>query len=174
MKLLIATIASLALITSSSEAQEIKTMTTFDTIPSRLNVRLVAPALEKYAQGALAGLWKRPDLGRRDRSIITLAALIARDQTIEMPTYLNLALDNGVKPSEISEIITHLAFYSGWSNAMSTIALAGDVFAERKIGPDQLPSASVPLLSIDEAAEADRAKRVGEQFEAVAPGIVHN
>jgi 4-carboxymuconolactone decarboxylase len=57
-------------------------------------------------------------LSPRDRSIVTLAALIARNQTIEMAQYMNLALDNGVKPREISEIITHLAFYSGWANAM--------------------------------------------------------
>src|SRR6266481_7169513 len=102
---------------------------------------MVAPALEKYAQGPLAGLWKRPGLSPRDRSIVTVAALIARNQTIEMPYYVNLALDNGVKPREISEIITHLAFYSGWANAISAVAVAKDVFAERKIGADQLPAA---------------------------------
>ncbi|SRR6266702_1896666 len=72
--------------------------------------RMVAPALEKYAQGPVEELWKRPGLTPRDRSIVTIAALIARNQTIEMPYYFNLALDNGVKPREISEIITHLVF----------------------------------------------------------------
>src|SRR5262249_12697297 len=81
------------------------------------NTRYVAPALEKYAQGPIADLWKRLGLSPRDRSTVTIAALIARNQTIEMPYYFNLALDNGVKPREISEIITHLAFYSGWANA---------------------------------------------------------
>src|SRR5713101_8913444 len=85
---------------------------------------------------------------------------------------LNLALDNGVKPAEISEIITHLAFYSGWSNAMAAVAVAKDVFAERKIAADQFPAASPNLLALNEAAEADRAKRVGEQFGAVFPGVV--
>ena len=93
---------------------------------------------------------------------MTLAALIARNQTIEMPYYLNVALDNGVKPAEISEIITHLAFYSGWGNAMSAVAAAKDVFAARKIAADQLPAASPNLLALNEAAEADRAKRVGD------------
>ena len=55
--------------------------------------RMVAPALDKYAQGPLAELWKRPGLTARDRSMITLAALIARNQTIEMAQYMNLALD---------------------------------------------------------------------------------
>ena len=136
-------------------------------------IRTVAPALEKYTQSRLLGeVWKRPGLVPRDRSIVTLAALIARDQTIEMPYYVNLALDNGVTPREISEIITHLAFYSGWANAISAVAVAKDVFARRGIGADQLPAASPQLLPLDEAAEAQRAARVGEQFGKVAPGIV--
>jgi len=79
-----------------------------------------------------------------------------------MPFYLSLALDNGVKPAEISETITHLAFYAGRSNAVAAVAVA-NVFAARKIGADQLPTASPALLPLNEAAEADRAKRVGGQ-----------
>src|SRR5438046_587934 len=71
-------------------------------------VRMVSPALEQYTQRALLGdLWQRPGLSPRDRSIVTVAALIARNQTIEMSSYLNRALDAGVKPGEISEIIAH-------------------------------------------------------------------
>jgi 4-carboxymuconolactone decarboxylase len=132
----------------------------------------VAPGLEKYAQVAIAELWKRPGLSPRDRSIVTIAAIIARNQTIEMPYHLNLALDNGVKPREISEIITHLAFYSGWANAMSAIGVAKDLFAQRKIGSDQLPAASPPLLPLDKESEAKRATNVQQQFGSVAPGIV--
>jgi len=132
----------------------------------------VVPVLEKYAQGLLSELWQRPRLSPRDRSIVTVAALIARNQTIEMPYYFNLALDNGVKPREISEIITHLAFYSGWANAKSAAAVAKDVFAQRKIGADQVPTASPSLLPLDVAAEAKRAAGVEQQFGGVAPGIV--
>src|SRR5437660_11297839 len=111
------------------------------------DLRKVAPALEAYTQSRLLGdVWKRPGLAPRDRSIVTLAALIARNQTIEMPFHLNLALDNGVQPREISAIITHLAFYSGWGNALSAVAVAKDVFFERNIGADQLPAASPQLL----------------------------
>jgi 4-carboxymuconolactone decarboxylase len=134
--------------------------------------RIVAPVLEKYAQGPLAELWKRPGLTPRDRRIVTIAALIARNQTIEMPYYFNLALDNGVKPREISEIITHLAFYSGWANAMSAVAVAKNVFANRKIGADQLPPASPSLLPLDKDAEAKRAANVEQLFGKVAPAIV--
>jgi 4-carboxymuconolactone decarboxylase len=165
MRCLAAAIAALCLMALSS-AQAEKTKMQED-------MRMVAPALEKYTQGTLLGdVWKRPGLSARDRSIVTLAALIARNQTIEMAFYLNLALDNGVKPREISEIITHLAFYSGWANAVSAVAVAKDVFAARDIGSDQLPVVSPSLLPLDEAAEAQRATRVEQQFGGVVPGIV--
>jgi 4-carboxymuconolactone decarboxylase len=164
MKCLAAAIAALFLMASSAARAEGTKME---------DAQMVAPALEKYTHGTLLGdVWKRPGLSARDRSIVTLAALIACNQTIEMPFYLNFALDNGVKPREISEIITHLAFYSGWANAMSAVAAAKDVFAARKIGSDELPAASPPLLPLDEAAEAQRATRVEQQFGAAVPGIV--
>lgn len=70
------------------------------------DARMVAPALVSYTKDhLLADVWKRPGLALRDRSIITIAALIARNQTSELPYYLNLALENGVKPKEISETL---------------------------------------------------------------------
>lgn len=140
----------------------------------RSDLRAVAPALEKYRNGALSDLWKRPGLSPRDRSIATVAAMVARNQTIELAPHLGLALTNGVKPSELSGLITHLAFYSGWPNAMSAVAVAGEIFAERKIGADQLPAASPPPLPLNEGAEAEREARVGSLFGAVAPGLVQN
>jgi 4-carboxymuconolactone decarboxylase len=137
------------------------------------DVSAVAPALEKYARDVVLGdLWKRPGLSPRDRGIVTLAALIARNQIVELPYYLGLALDNGVTPAEISEIITHLAFYAGWANAMSAIPAAREVFGKRNIGADQLPLASGPQLPLDEAAEKQRATRVGEQFGTITPSLV--
>ena len=83
---------------------------------------MVAPALDKYTQDRLLGeVWKRSGLTSRDRSIVTLAAMIARNQTIALADHLKLALDHVVKPAEVSEIITHLAFYSGWANAMAAL-----------------------------------------------------
>ena len=175
MRALTAVIASFAMIASPAQAQERKTMPAQVSMPSREDVQRVAPALDRYTQERLLGdVWRRPGLNMRDRSIVTLAALIARSQTVEMPFYLNLALDSGVKPREISEIITHLAFYSGWANAMSAVVAAKDVFAARNIGTDQLPPAQPALLPLDEAAEADRAARVSSQFGAAFPGVVQN
>jgi 4-carboxymuconolactone decarboxylase len=168
MKILAATLASLSLLASSSA----KANPAEDARPTADDVLMVAPALDRYTQGPLSDLWKRPELSARDRSIVTLAALVARNHTAEMPFYLNLALDSGVKPREISEIITHLAFYAGRGNAVSAAAITKNVFAARKIGADQLPPASVTLLPIDEKWETDRATRVGQQFGAAFPGVV--
>jgi 4-carboxymuconolactone decarboxylase len=137
------------------------------------DVRMVSPALTKYTQDAIDNdLWKRPALSLRDRSIVTVAALIARMQTIGMLHYFNLALDNGVTPGELSEVITHLAFYSGWSNAFAAVAIATDVFVQRGIREDQLPEASPDLLPIDQEPEAQRATKVEQNFGPVAPGVV--
>src|SRR5437588_8127937 len=165
MKLMALMIVALSLISTTwAQGQHTQTGRKSEPMQTMKDITMVAPALEKYAQGPLADLWKRPGLTPRDRSIVTVAALIARNQTIEMPYYFNLALDNGVKPSEISETITHLAFYSGWANAFAAVAVAKDVFAARGVGTDQLPSASPPLLPLNEAAEANRALSVEQQF----------
>jgi 4-carboxymuconolactone decarboxylase len=165
MKLVVATIASLFLAASASAKAEQR-------VRGAADIASVAPGLEKYTQGVVTDLWKRPGLAPRDRSIVTLAALIACAQTVEMEDQIALALDNGVKPREISEIITHLAFYSGRGNALSAVAPARKVFTARGIGADQLASASSQPLPLDTAAEAQRAERVGQQFGAVAPGVV--
>lgn len=139
------------------------------------DVRSVASALERYTQDRLVGeIWKRPGLSPRDRAIVTVAALIARQTTYPMAYYFNVALDSGVKPSELSEIITHLAFYSGWPNAFAAILPASEVFAQRGIGSDQLPKSLPELLPLNQAAEADRASRVGQQFGTTSPGLVQH
>jgi 4-carboxymuconolactone decarboxylase len=173
MKLQFAAIALLSLMAMpSARTEEPAAMIGSKPILTYEDVRQVAPPLAAYTQNRLLGdVWKRPGLAPRDRSIVTLAALIARNQTIELPYHFNLALDNGVKPREISEIITHLAFYAGWTNAMSAVAIAKDVFAARHIGADELPSVSVTPLPIDEAAEKKRETSVDVQFGAFFPGV---
>nr|WP_175683201.1 carboxymuconolactone decarboxylase family protein [Burkholderia cenocepacia] len=152
------------------------TMQRTDTMQEPLSVdalKAVAPAFERYTSHTVFdGLWKRPHLSPRDRSIVTLSVLIARGQTVEMPLHARLALDHGVKPAEISEMIAHLAFYAGWANASAASIIVKHVYDERGIGPDQLAPADVTPLPLNEAAEAQRARTVSENFGAVAPGVV--
>ena len=136
------------------------------------DIRAVSPTLENYTRNSIQeGLWKRPGLSARDRSIVTVSALIARNQTIGMLRYFNIALDSNVTPGELSEIITHLAFYSGWLNALGAVAILKEIFAQRGIGTDQLPPVSPELLPLDEATEAERESRVQQDFGQVAPGV---
>jgi len=142
--------------------------------PSPEDLRHVSPALEKYSQERLMGeVWKRTELSPRDRSIVTLAALVARNQMAEMAQHVALALDNGVKPAEISEIITHLAFYAGRGNALAATQVTREVFAQRKIGANALPSATPKFLPLDEATEAKRVEIVRQNFGGVSPGLEH-
>ena len=139
------------------------------------DIRTVSPALADYTKDALLnGLWKRPELSPRDRSVVTVAAVVARIQSVEMPAQFARALDNGVKPAELSEVITHLAFYAGWGNAMAAVAVAKQVFHQRGIEIDQLPPANEKLLPLNEEAEKKRATQVADNFGAVSAGLVEN
>jgi 4-carboxymuconolactone decarboxylase len=136
-------------------------------------VRSVAPALERHTQDRLFGeVWNRPDLNRRDRSLITIAALIARGQTGELGYYANDGLENGVTPTELSETIVHLAYYSGWDKALAATAPVSAVFAQRGISMDELQDEATRPLALNEAAEAQCARNVGDQFRDVAPALV--
>ena len=91
----------------------------------RDRIRPFVPALVDYTHNVIYGdLWERPGLSKRDRSLVTLAALIATYRPEQLQTHLKRAIDNGVTKEEISEVITHLAFYAGWPSAMSAAQLA--------------------------------------------------
>jgi 4-carboxymuconolactone decarboxylase len=94
----------------------------------------IAPALADYTDTVLFGdLWERPGLSPRDRSLITVAALVALYRTNELPFHLKKALDNGISREELVELITHLAFYSGWPTANTAVAIAQHVFEENGV-----------------------------------------
>jgi 4-carboxymuconolactone decarboxylase len=91
----------------------------------------IAPAFAEYTDKVLFGdIWRRPNLSPRDRSLITVAALVAIYRINELPFHLKRALENGVTRDEIIELITHLAFYSGWPTASSAVQIARRVFEE--------------------------------------------
>ena len=91
----------------------------------------IAPALGDYTDKVLFGdLWKRTGLAPRDRSLVTVATLVALYRTNELPFHLAKALENGVTRDELIEVITHLAFYAGWPAANTAVTIARKVFAE--------------------------------------------
>ena len=99
---------------------------------AREAVRNVVPALIGYTEKVLFGdVWERPGLSKRDRSLITVATLIALGREKQLTGHLERALNNGLSKSELSEVITHLAFYAGWPAAMTGALVAKDVFEEK-------------------------------------------
>jgi 4-carboxymuconolactone decarboxylase len=89
----------------------------------------IAPALATYTDEVLFGeAWERPELSKRDRSLVTVACLISLYRTNELPFHLKRAIENGVTKDELIEAITHLAFYAGWPPAMTAIQAARRVF----------------------------------------------
>jgi 4-carboxymuconolactone decarboxylase len=100
---------------------------------ARDKVRTFAPKLIELTEKVLFGdVWERPGLGKRDRSLITVAALVALNRTEQLRGHLERALGNGVTEAEIVELITHLAFYSGWPTAMSAALVAKEVVEQRR------------------------------------------
>jgi 4-carboxymuconolactone decarboxylase len=95
-------------------------------------INAVAPALGRISKDVLFGeVWERPGLSKRDRSLITVAALVAMNRTDQMPGHMNRALDNGVTREELGELITHMAFYSGWPTAASASMVAHEILKNR-------------------------------------------
>jgi 4-carboxymuconolactone decarboxylase len=174
MKLLAGTLLSLAL-SAPALAQgdgNLSTPLQGASAVSTADIQSVSPALGRFAQEDVVGsLWQRPQLSRRDRSLVTVVILVARGQGTELPHYMMLALDSGVTPRELSEAITHLAFYAGWPNAMLAVSVAKDIFVQRRIGPDHLPAASPRLLPMDEASEATRLANVRQLLGTTLPGL---
>lgn len=88
-----------------------------------------APKLAELTDDVLFGdVWERAELSPRDRSLITVAALIANGNTEQLSGHLNLAKTNGLSETELAEVMIHLAFYAGWPRAVSAILVAKDVF----------------------------------------------
>ena len=89
----------------------------------------VAPKLAELSDTVLFGdIWERPQLSKRDRSLVTVAALIALGKTEQMNFHMPRAIENGVTHDELVELITHLAFYAGWPNAMSAVSKIRELF----------------------------------------------
>jgi 4-carboxymuconolactone decarboxylase len=93
----------------------------------------LAPKLAELSDDVLFGdIWERPQLSKRDRSLVTCAALIALGKTEQMNFHFPRAIENGVTHDELVELTTHLAFYAGRPNAMSTVSKLRELFADTK------------------------------------------
>ena len=87
-----------------------------------------APKLAELTDDVLFGdVWARAELSQRDRSLVTVAALIANGNTEQLPSHLNRARANGISEAELAKVMTNLAFYTGWPRAISAILVAKDV-----------------------------------------------
>ncbi|MBN7806696.1 carboxymuconolactone decarboxylase family protein [Agrobacterium rosae] len=159
MKNIAASIAISALAATGVEAQEERRRV------APPAVYTVAPGLGHFTDDVLFGeVWERTELAPRDRSLVTLSAIVSTGKTEQIAAHVSRALDNDVKPGEIGELITHLAYYSGWPNAMSAVTETKKVFDERQIAP--LDNSKATRIELEVAAEAARKATVDA---AVAP-----
>jgi 4-carboxymuconolactone decarboxylase len=136
--------------------------------PSGVLQPKVAPGLATLTDDVLFGdVWNRTELSPRDRSLVTISVLIATGKSAQLAGHLGRALTNGVKASEASGLLAHLAIYSGWPNAVSALEIYDQVYTARKIDTTTLrtlaPRAPVP------ASDAARAQAVMKDFGTVAP-----
>ncbi|MGA5200440.1 carboxymuconolactone decarboxylase family protein [Streptomyces variegatus] len=135
-------------------------------------IESVSPALAQYDKERVQELWSDDSLSRRDRGLVTIAVLISNGQTQEFDRYTDRALDDGLSAAEISETVTHLAFYTGWQNAKTAVPTIAEVFDEHGIDSDQLPERDPELLPQDQEAEQTRKRDVQEQYGSVSQGVV--
>jgi 4-carboxymuconolactone decarboxylase len=113
-------------------AQEVSNDGSAKPRPSQAAIGDFAPKLAELTDDVLYGdVWERPELSKRDRSLVTVAALIALNRPEQLRSHLIKARENGVTQEELIETITHLAFYCGWPNAVTAINVAKDVFEKK-------------------------------------------
>lgn len=118
---------------SPTHAQEPGTNASAKPRPSQAAIGDFDPKLAEITDDVLYGdIWERPQLSKRDRSLVTVAALIALNRPEQLRSHLIMARRNGVTQEELVETITHLAFYCGWPNAVNAIGVAREVFNDKK------------------------------------------
>jgi len=138
-------------------------------------IQAVAPRFADYTSDLLfADVWERAGLAMRDKCILTCAALIAVNRAGYLKFHGSRALDNGVTPRELSEIVTHLSFYCGWPMATAAAMELAKVYEERGIGAADVAALDAPLLELDPAAEAARKHVVASAIAPISPGLARD
>jgi 4-carboxymuconolactone decarboxylase len=163
MKPVFAAITALTLATPV-EAQERKSVA-----PKAMQA--VAPGLAAYTDDVLFGdVWISPALSPRDRSLVTISVLIATGKTAQLTGHLGRAIDNGVKPTEIAGAVTHLAFYTGWPNAVASLEVIEKVLTDKGVDMATLRAPVGANLPVP-ASDAARAQTVKTTIGLVAPKL---
>lgn len=130
-----------------------------------------APALADYTKNTLFGeVWQREELSLRDRSFVTITTLVALGKTDPLSSHIERGLDYGVTPEEIAGIITHLAFYTGWPNAVGAIAVADEVFQERGIDASALQTIETDRVALPDDDD-QRAQGVEQSMGPISPAL---
>ena len=176
MNVFTASIATLALLASvSAQTQRLPAPQPQSPNPQRGTGRPSGPLQQKVAPGMAAltddvlygDVWRRPDLSPRDRSLVTITALIATGKTAPLAGHLGRALDNGLQPIEASGLLAHLAVYCGWPSAVEALGAYEQVYNARKVDTEALRAVR-PHLPV-QPSDADRAGAAEDPVAAVAP-----
>ena len=131
----------------------------------------IAPGLATLTDDVLFGdVWARPELSPRDRSLVTVSVLIATGKTAQLSVHLGRALANGLKPSEASGVLAHLAIYCGWPSAVSALEVYDQVYKARNVDTSTLRALSPRLPA--PASEAERARATAADLGTIAPKFV--
>ena len=139
--------------------------------PSGPRQQTIAPGLAGLTDEVLYGdVWRRPELSPRDRSLVTIAVLIATGKTAQLAGHLGRAFDNGVQPREASGLLAHLAIYSGWPNAVSALDVYEPVYTA---GRSTRPHCGPSVHACQRPPRTRRGRGAStEQLGAVAPKFV--
>lgn len=131
-----------------------------------------SPAIGWYTDHLLFHrIWERPGLAKRDRSLVTLSALIAEGAFTQAKSHLGIALDNGLSTVELVELATHLAFYAGWPGAMSALNVMREVFADRGLDAASAQPVGRPIAESD---APDDARKVSDLLARVVDPVIHD
>lgn len=137
-------------------------------------LHLATPGLGWYTDNVLFGeIWENPALSKRDRSLVTVSTLVTRGYMAQLTGHFNRALNHGVSPTELAELITHLAFYAGWPVTMSAVGVMRQVFESRGLALDLVTQSTSEDQPLGQATVAERAGPSGVTVDELARQVIH-
>lgn len=138
-------------------------------------IKTAIPRLAEYSSNLLFGdVWERDSLSARDKSLLTCAALTAVNRSEYLKFHANRALDNGLTPRELSEMVTHLSFYCGWPMATAAAFELAPIYEERGISKTDVAALDIDLLELEPEAEASRLQVVATHVAPTSPELARD